>query len=200
VTEFGAVPVEPRVPLLGESEAVRRGEEVGVPDYLARLNVFRVLLHQPPVAKAVHGLLDHLLFGSTLDRRLRELVIMRLGWRTGSVYEWTQHWGVATWMEIDGADIVGCRQPDAHDGFGEAERAVLAATDETLDTGTVSPPTFERCVSACGGDHAAVIELIASIGTWQMVAGILRSLEVPLEDGMAPWPPDGVAPAPPAAS
>jgi hypothetical protein len=29
-----------------------------------------------------------------------------------------------------------------------------------------------------------------------MVSGFLRSLQVPLEDGVESWPPDGVAPDP----
>ena len=35
---------------------------------------------------------------------------------------------------------------------------------------------------------------IDAIGAWRMVASILHSLQVPLEDGVASWPPDGLAP------
>lgn len=40
---------------------------------------------------------------------MRELVIMRIGWVTGSVYEWTQHWGVATALGVDQADLLAVR-------------------------------------------------------------------------------------------
>jgi hypothetical protein len=36
-----------------------------------------------------------MLWHGKLDPRLRELVIMRIGWLTASDYEWTQHWRVA---------------------------------------------------------------------------------------------------------
>jgi alkylhydroperoxidase family enzyme len=47
-----------------------------------------------------------LLENNKFDTRLRELMIMRIGWVTGSAYEWTQHWRVATTAEIPPEDIL----------------------------------------------------------------------------------------------
>ena len=180
-----------RVGRLAAEEAPQRGAEAGVPDALARLHIFRVLLHSAPLAKAMSDLLLGLLFRSSLDHRLRELVIMRLGWATRCDYEWTQHWKIA--LEQFGcseADLLGVRDWRSADHFGEAERAVLAATDETLEHGAVSPETFARCLEHVGGE-AACIELVGAISTWRGISQIVRSLEIPLEDGVTPWPPDG---------
>jgi hypothetical protein len=38
------------------------------------------------------------------------------------------------------------------------------------------------------------VELVVAIGNWTLVARLLPSLEVPLEDGVEPWPPDGRTP------
>ena len=85
----------PRVPMLSIEEAQKRGAEIGLSESLCPLSVFRVLLQHPTLAKNVGNLLMGLLFeGNVLDARLRELIIMRLGWVTGSNYEWTQHWRV----------------------------------------------------------------------------------------------------------
>ena len=43
----------PRVALLDAERALAVAEEAGVPGPLAALNVFRVLLHRPKVAKAM---------------------------------------------------------------------------------------------------------------------------------------------------
>ena len=107
---------------------------------MADLSVFQVLLRHPSLARALNDLLTALLWRGRLDARLRELVIMRIGWVTGSLYEWTQHWRVATGLGVVEADLVAVRDWKAH-GFGPAERAVLAATDETLATGTISADT-----------------------------------------------------------
>jgi hypothetical protein len=42
---------------------------------------------------------------------------------------------------------------------------------------------------------ACRVELVAAIGTWRLVSQLTRSLQIPLETGVASWPPDGVAPA-----
>lgn len=166
-----------------------------MPEYMADLSVFQVLLRHPGVARSVNDLLATLLWHGTLDARLRELVIMRIGWLTRSDYEWTQHWRVATSLGVSEADLLGVRDWQTHDGFGPAERAVLAATDEVVLDGAVTPTTWANLDAAIGADPAVLIELVAAIGTWRMIASLLLSLEVPLEDGVASWPPDGQAPA-----
>lgn len=185
---------EGHIARLPDTEAHARAVDAGIPTYIADLSVFQVLLHSPPLAKAVNDLLAHLLFKATFDARLRELAIMRIGWITGSVYEWTQHWRIAPAFGVDEADLLAVRDWEAHDGFGPAERAVLAATDESVRDGAISPPTWaalERDVSA---DPEVLLELVASLGGWRMISMMLRSLLVPLEDDVDPWPPDGAVP------
>ena len=70
---------------------------------------------------------------------------------------------------------------------------MLAATDETLATGTISPETWAACEANIAG-REELLELVAAIGTWRMISSLLRSLEIPLEDGVEPWPPDGQQP------
>jgi alkylhydroperoxidase family enzyme len=173
---------------LAEAEAIRLH-----PDF-ARLEAFRVLLHHPPLAKAIAGMLIMLLYkGRCLDERLRELVIMRLGWATASEYEWAQHWQVARDLGIPAEDLAAVRDWQSSPRFDEADRAVLAAVDETLATGAIGDATFERCAGHVGG-VPEMLELVAAIGNWRMFSQLLRSLRIPLEPGVAAWPPDGVAP------
>jgi alkylhydroperoxidase family enzyme len=184
----------PRIELLDVDEAKAAAQAAGVLPAMAELSVFRVLLRHPKLAKSLQDLLVTLLFGSRLDARLRELVIMRIGWVSGSEYEWTQHWRVATELGVTDADLVAVRQWPTSD-LGPAERAVLAATDETMATGAISEARWRDCVDHIG-DIDALLELVVAIGHWRMYASLLRTLDVPLEDGVAPWPPDGVTGGP----
>jgi alkylhydroperoxidase family enzyme len=120
---------------------------------------------------------------------------MRLGWATGSVYEWTQHWRIAKGVGITDEDIVAVRDWQAYPGFGPADRAVLAATDETLGVGAISARTWAE-LEATVPDERARLEVVMAIANWTMFAQLLRSLEVPLEEGVDPWPPDGTVPEP----
>ncbi len=181
----------PRVPMLSPDRALAIADDVGVPPQLAALNVFRMLLHRPKVAKAMNDLLLSMLFGGALDDRLRELVIMRIGWATGSDYEWTQHWRIAQdSFGCSEADLLSVRDWEASDRFDDADRTVLAVVDETLASGAASEATIVRCRELLGADDA-VVELVVAVGAWRTISQLTRSLDIPLEDGVASWPPDG---------
>lgn len=182
-----------RIPRLAPEAARTAAADAGIPEFMAELSVFQVLLHNPNVAAALNGMLHRLLFEGSLDARLRELIIMRLGWSTGSEYEWTQHWRVARQLGVEEEDLLAVRDWQASDRFGFVEHAVLAATDDVVTTGAISEETWALCAEALP-DPAVLVELVVAIGNWSLFSSLLRSLEVPLEDGVAPWPPDGRQP------
>lgn len=182
-----------RVEMLSPDAARAVAEELGLHERFALLNIFRTLFHRPTTAKALSDLLLSLLLNAELSHRLRELVIMRIGWVTGCDYEWTQHWPIA--QDMGGCtpeELLAVREWRAADCFGEADQAALSATDELLDTGKLADETWARCEAALGCD--ACVDLVASIGTWSMISTVARGLRVPLEDGVASWPPEGEAP------
>ena len=185
---------ECRVDLLPIEEAKETAKSVDMIGAFAELNIFRVMLHRPKTAKALADLLVSLLFGGELDDRLRELLIMRIGWVTGSDYEWTQHWRIAR-------EQFGCSDQDllelrgdwrSGDYFGDDERTLLGAVDELLAEGSLSADTVKRCFERFGRN--ATIELTTAVGCWQLVSKLANSLEIPLEEGISSWPPDGKRP------
>jgi alkylhydroperoxidase family enzyme len=181
----------PRLPL---DEAKAAADEAGVPDYMAELSIFQVLLNHPVLARTLNDLLATMLWHGALDSRLRELVIMRIGWLTSCDYEWTQHWRVASGLGVPADDLLGVRDWPTYEGFGPTERAVLAATDDVVRDGAVSTENWASCERELGSDRTVLIELVTAIAAWRMVASILHSLKVPLEEGVASWPPDGRSP------
>lgn len=187
-------PREARVPRLPLDEAKAAADEAGVPDYMAELAIFQVLLNHPALAGRLNDLLASMLWHGKLDSRLRELAIMRIGWLTACEYEWTQHWRVAQGLGVSADDLLGVRDWQSHPGFGPAERAVLAATDDVVHDGAVSPASWSACERELGVGHATLVELVTAISGWRMIASILQSLQVPLEDDLESWPPDGKPP------
>ena len=180
---------KPRVEMLSPEDAREVAEAQGIHEAVARLNVFRTMFHRPNTAKAISDLLFSLLFNATLEDRLREFVIMRIGWVTGCDYEWTQHWPIAQDMYgCENVELLAVRDWRAADCFGEKEQAVLSATDELLETRNLSDEGWERCESALGRD--ACVDLVAAVGTWSLISMLARGLRIPLEEGIASWPPD----------
>jgi alkylhydroperoxidase family enzyme len=183
-----------RVPLVPVEECLRIGAEAGLPERMARGGAFRTLAHNPELLKAVYGQLTTLLLRNKLDTRLRELMIMRIGWATGAEYEWTQHWRVATQAGIPPEDILAVRDWRNSNRLTPADRAILAATDQSLAGETISDDAWaEVCRHVT--DPAHQVEFVVALGNWTLFSILLRNLRVPLEDGVMPWPPDGAKPA-----
>ena len=182
-----------RIPLLSPEETARVAEEQGIKPAQSSRNVYRLLLRRPRMAVAMRDLLNRLLFRSVLDDRLRELAILRIGWVTDADYEWSQHWTIAIEnFDLDPVDLLAVREWRDSDRFDVLDRAVLAATDETLAEGRVGDSTWAILKEKL--DEEACIDLLLVIGAWQMVSTLLRSSQMPLAPGAESWPPDGRGP------
>jgi alkylhydroperoxidase family enzyme len=182
-----------RVEMLEPEAAVKAAETVGLLPTFVDLHIFRVLLHRPRTAKALADLLISLLFGGELNDRLRELLIMRIGWTTGSDYEWTQHWAIAqNQFGCTEQDLLELRDWRTSAHFSDDDKTLLEATDELLETGSLSEALTETCKERFGQN--ATIELVTAVGCWQLVSKFTKALEVPLEEGIVSWPPDGTKP------
>ena len=121
-----------RVPMVSLERARELGEAMGLPARRTQSEAFRVVANNPGVARVAFGQLLQLLENNRFDTRLRELMIMRIAWVTGSAYEWTQHWRVATTAGI---------APE--DRFGSARLAEL----RPADAGRQGDPRRHRRVS-----------------------------------------------------
>lgn len=179
--------------MLSVDEAKALGKSSGVPSTLAPLTVFRTLMRRPDLAHWVAGQLSALLWKSNrFDPRLRELIIMRIGWRTGADYEWTSHWAVCLQIGMAEAEILSVRDWRNAEGLDAAARAVLAATDETMDGGGISDETWALCREHVGDDEI-LIEMALAISNWRTFSELLLNLRIPMEEGVESWPPDGLA-------
>jgi alkylhydroperoxidase family enzyme len=174
------------IPLLSVDEANKRGTEAGVPEQLRTLNVFRAMLHNPTAAGAAANLLTTLLFRNKLDARLRELVILRTGWRCASEYEFCQHVQVAKRLKMTEEEILGVRDPDSCKAYSELDRGVIAMTDELFEGSSVSERTWSVLARSLSAEH--LVELLLAVGNWRMLAIFLNSAKVPLDPRVPSWP------------
>ena len=185
----------PRIALLSEADAKAAAVAGEVPEIVTVLNVNRLLLRHPTGGRNFIRYFWDLIYEGVLEPRLRELAIMRVAWLTDSVYEWTQHWHIALGAGVPGDDLVAVRDWESESRFSDTDRAVLAATDDVVRNGVVTGESW-AALEAALPDAAERIEIVLAITGWRMVASILETLDVPLEDGFEPWPPDGVGPRP----
>ena len=181
-----------RVPMVSLERARELGEAMGLPTRRAQSEAFRVLANNPGVARVAYAQLIQLLENNKFDTRLRELMIMRIGWVTGSAYEWTQHWRVATTAGIPQDDILAVRDWRNSERLTPADKAILAATDECLAGKSISDGAWAEVVNHVT-DPGQQVEFIIAMGNWMMFSMLFRNLRIPLAEGLTIWPPDGLA-------
>ena len=181
-----------RVAMVSLERARELGDAMGLPPHRTGSEAFRIVANNPGVARVAFGQLRQLLENNKFDTRLRELMIMRIGWVTGSGYEWTQHWRVATTAGIPPEDILAVRDWRNSDRLNAADRAILAATDECLEGKSISDEVWAEIVKHVP-DPAHQVEFVIAMGNWMAFSLLFRNLHIPLAEGLTVWPPDGLA-------
>ena len=174
------------IPLISKNDGTRLAKEHGIPEMVAGIDGFRPVMHSPATASAVANLLLTLMTRNTLNARTRELVILRIGWRTGSEYEFCNHVRVSRALKMSDEEILGVRDPDSCNAYSETDRAVIRMADELTDGTEVSAQT--QAVLAASFSDAERVELLIAAGFWRMMACWLKTIKVPLEPDVPGWP------------
>jgi len=144
------------------------------------INIYRMLLHSPALAQSWFNHSNAVRWKTSLDGRLREIVIIRLGHLTGCDYVLRQH--VPALALADGLTLAECdalADWESSPFFGARERAVLAYADTM--TRDIAVPDDLFAALRQHFDDRQIVELTVLIGSYNMNARVLRALELDLE-------------------
>ncbi len=150
------------------------------------LNIFRTLANHPGLLKRWLVFGNHVLAKSTLPARERELVILRIGWLCRAGYEWGQHVAIAKAVGLSDEEIARIPKGAAAIGWSTLERALLRATDELHDDAFISDTTWTELASSLSTQQ--LMDLVFTVGQYNLVSMALNSFGVQPEPGLAPLP------------
>ncbi len=111
---------------------------------------------------------------ATLTPEHRELLILRVAWRTGSGYEWGQHDRMGRQAGLTATQVAAVRQGPNAEVWTPTERALLTAVDEMIDQSSVGDETWRSL--AASFDSAQILELLFVIGGYVCLAYVLNSI------------------------
>jgi len=150
------------------------------------------MLHHPALAGSWLAYNNVLLWSPALDDRLRELMVLRVAWRTRAKYEWVQHVRLSERYGVTSADVDAVATGDGRDAWTPLERDLVAATDELIDDYRVADDTWARLAEQL--DERQLVELVFIVGTYTSLAMVFNSFGLQLEAGIdtsdMPLPPD----------
>jgi len=168
------------LPFVDESKASDKTREI-LGNTPRKLNVARMIANaSDAVFQNFSRLGNALMTRGKLDKKLREIAILRNARVCGSLYEYTQHVPIAKSTGLSDEQITAIDYWETAKCFSELERLVLRFTDEVARSIKGTPATLQALQKSLGPGE--IVELIMAIGFWGMVARILETTEVELED------------------
>ena len=139
------------------------------------LNLYRMLLHSPPIAEGWLTFLTAVRQKSGLAPRVREIVIMRIAVLNDAEYEFRAHLPFARNDGVSEAQI-GALRTGSGEPFDQRERAALAYAEAM--TRTIRVPDDVFAAVRRHFDDREIVELTATVGAYNMVSRFLEALQV----------------------
>ena len=123
----------------------------------------------------------------------RELLILRVAWRTRSGYEWAQHSRMGAEAGLTPPQLEAIADGPAATVWTPLERTLLTAVDEMVDDHAVGDTTWAALTSIFG--PAEIFELLFVVGGYLCLAAVLNSIGLqgglPAAPQRDPGGPDG---------
>ena len=142
-------------------------------------NAISTMLHHPKLAGPWLVYNNVLLWDPALDHRLRELMVLRVAFRTRSEYEWRQHVKLAERYSITADDVEAVKSGAGNERWTPLERDLLTATDELIDGYELSDETWRRLAGQL--DEHQLVEAVFVVGTYTCLAMVFNSFGLELE-------------------
>lgn len=146
----------------------------GTPDALPMPQALGLLAHHTELGAGWLAFMELLADQrSTIDPRLRELAILRVAWRSGSSYEWTQHTRIGSHAGLSTEQLYAVPEGSAAKVWTPLEHAVLEAVDEIVDSHEITRATWATLANEL--DPSQLLELCFLIGAYLCFAAVTNS-------------------------
>jgi 4-carboxymuconolactone decarboxylase len=142
-------------------------------------NLYRALANAPEMLEGWLSFAWRLRADAKSDRRIRELMILRVAQLLDSPYEWHHHVTMALHAGVSQQQIDALAHWPTSALFDDADREALRMCEEQTLQGAASADII-AAIRARHGDEITV-ELVLTASFYNCVARLLNSLAVPLE-------------------
>ena len=158
------------------AEAVRLFRQTGTAP-----NVLATMVRHPALAGAFNKFGNVLLREPAIGHRERELMLLRVAWRTRTQYEWVHHVRLAAQYGLDADDVQGVID-GVSDHWSALESDLVGAADQLLDNYRIDDETWRRLTRHL--DERQLVELPFIVGAYTCLAMAFNSWNLQVEHGV----------------
>jgi 4-carboxymuconolactone decarboxylase len=143
---------------------------------------FGIILRHPALAKAFLTFNNHVAVASSVSKRVRELLILRISWLRCSAYEFTQHVVLARNAGLSEAEIERVQLgPDAA-GWDPIDADLVRAVDELHVDARIGDATWARL--SAHFDATQLMDIVFAVGCYDILAMVFKTFGAQLEPGV----------------
>jgi AhpD family alkylhydroperoxidase len=150
------------------------------------LNILGTLAQYPALAQAYHTFNGHVLFASTLSTRQREVLVLRVASLRQCAYEWAQHLVLAADAGITPEEVERIATGPSAAGWSAVDAALVRSVDELVVDGCIGDETWATLATEL--DPQQLMDLVFTVGAYDLLAMAMRSFGVELDDDLQPKP------------
>jgi alkylhydroperoxidase family enzyme len=147
------------------------------------LNVLGMLAHHAALAQAYNTFNGHILFATTLSPRQREMLVLRVAVVREAAYEWKQHVVLAADAGLTPDEVDWIGEGPGATSWSPIDAALISSVDELLHSAKITDETWE--VLAAELDIQQLMDLVFTVGAYDVLAMAFRSFGIPLDDDLA---------------
>lgn len=147
-----------------------------------------IMLHSPKLYAIHRKVNQYLRFGSGLDERLRELMILVAAREMDSHFEWRAHEIIAKQVGLEDEIVDIVRHGKRVRGVGEKEATIIKLGREAIRKHRVRRSTYAAAIELFGTE--TLVNLVALMGTYAATAMSLAVFAQQLPDGAKSKLPD----------
>ena len=129
---------------------------------------------------------NHVLFKSSLPPRDREILILRIGWLCQAEYEWGQHVIIGKRAGLNDEEIIQIIEGPNAKGWDPFEATLIRAVDELYIDSFITDATWQKL--AVKYTKHQLIDLVFTVGQYNLVSMVLNTLGIQLEEGIDGFP------------
>jgi 4-carboxymuconolactone decarboxylase len=143
-----------------------------------------VILRHPALAKAFLTFNNHVAVASSVSKRIRELLILRISWLRRSEYEFVQHVVLARNAGMSDAEIERVQLgPDAP-GWEPVDADLVRAVDELHADARIQDATWTRL--SAHFSTTQLMDIVFAVACYDVLAMVFKTFGAQLEPGVDP--------------
>lgn len=141
-----------------------------------------LMLHYPALAKAFLTFNNHVATGSTISRRIRELLILRISWLRRAEYEFIQHVVLGRKAGLSDLEIERVTLgPDAP-GWDPVDADLVRAVGELHEHACIQNGTWARLSAHFNTNQ--LMDIVFAVGCYDLLAMVFKTFGAQLEPGV----------------